>query len=158
MHELGIGAALCTVAAAWLWVRRRELGPRRGLVLTMVFFGLGALVLALGKYGGAYTLLADLPVLKSLPLRARPGSSSWFSWPWRYWPWWPWRTWSGWSAWDRRSPGTACGPWPCLRRWPYSLQPLPFGSDMAAPSGPIPSPRMGTCWGAWPWFWRQRVL
>ena len=70
-QEMGIYAgAFCTVAAAWLWVRRRELGPRRGLVLTMVFFGLGALVLTLGKYGGVYTLLADLPLLKSLPLRA----------------------------------------------------------------------------------------
>ena len=55
--------AFCTVALAWLWMRRRELQERRLFLCAVFFFGLAALILAFGKYGVAYVFLAELPFL-----------------------------------------------------------------------------------------------
>jgi hypothetical protein len=69
-HEMGLYlGAFATVALAWLWIRRKELGAWAGLTKAAVVFALVALVLAMGKYGGLYYITSQLPVLSSLPLR-----------------------------------------------------------------------------------------
>jgi hypothetical protein len=61
-HELSIyNGALCTAALAWLVVRRRELGDRRRLAIGVASCALLFTVMALGRYGGLYWLVAHLP-------------------------------------------------------------------------------------------------
>ena len=64
-HEFGLyDSALATISVAWILTRLRTL-PRRDLAIA--FLGLAALglVLALGRYGGVYPMLARLPILSS---------------------------------------------------------------------------------------------
>ncbi|MGO9110269.1 MAG: hypothetical protein ACLP9L_13675 [Thermoguttaceae bacterium] len=69
-HEMGLHTgAFATVALAWLAIRWRDLKEKRGFILATVLFAVGMLVLAFGKYGFVYPLIAELPVWKSLPLR-----------------------------------------------------------------------------------------
>ena len=69
-HEMGLYlVSFATVALAWLWIRRRQLGAWTGLVKAAAVFGAVALILAMGKYGGLYYITSQLPVLSSLPLR-----------------------------------------------------------------------------------------
>jgi hypothetical protein len=71
-HEVALyNGAFCTAAIGWLAMRHRSLGTRRRLVI-----GLGCcagvfLLLALGKYGGAYWLVAQLPVIRVFRAPAR---------------------------------------------------------------------------------------
>ncbi|MBI4612671.1 MAG: hypothetical protein HY720_03585 [Planctomycetes bacterium] len=52
-HEMGLHDGAATLAlAAWLWSRRRELGPRRPLAAACLFLGLLSLLLAMGSYAG----------------------------------------------------------------------------------------------------------
>ena len=52
-HEMGIyTGAFCSVVIAWFAARWRSFGPQRWFLLFVALFGLGALVLSLGKYGG----------------------------------------------------------------------------------------------------------
>jgi len=68
-HEMGLyTTAFSTVALAWLAIRWRKL-PQRWFLLGTFLFGLVMLVLAFGKYTWIYPLVAELPVIKSLPLR-----------------------------------------------------------------------------------------
>jgi membrane protein YfhO len=55
--------AFGTVALAWLFIRRHNLGQWRPLVLSASSFGALMLVWALGKYGLLYGWLAKLPVI-----------------------------------------------------------------------------------------------
>lgn len=55
--------ALCTVAVAWLFVRWKQLGRRRGVVVTALAFSLVMLWMATGGYGGIYRFVAMLPVI-----------------------------------------------------------------------------------------------
>ncbi len=71
-HEFGLYAgAGPLVLCAWLLIRRRKLGARRGLVLGLVALGAVALLLATGKYGGIYQLLALLPGVGSFRAPSR---------------------------------------------------------------------------------------
>ena len=64
VQEFGLyDGAVSTVALGWLLLRRRALGRRRSLVLASSAFGLVMLFLALGSYGGLYSLLSRLPVV-----------------------------------------------------------------------------------------------
>ncbi len=68
-HEMGLyTTAFSTVALAWLAIRWRKL-PQRRFVLATFLFALFMLGMALGKYGGVYLLVSQLPVISSLPLR-----------------------------------------------------------------------------------------
>lgn len=68
-HEMGLyTTAFSTVALAWLAIRWRNL-QQRWFVLATFLFGLAMLVLALGKYTPVYPFVAQLPLVKSLPLR-----------------------------------------------------------------------------------------
>ena len=58
-----LGAATPT-ACAWLWIRRRDLGRWRPLVLGAAASMAGAMVLALGKYSPVFAVYARLPVAK----------------------------------------------------------------------------------------------
>jgi hypothetical protein len=70
-HEMGIyTGAFCSVVIAWFGARWRQLGPQRWFLFFIALFGLGALVLSLGKFGGIYPLLVELPGLKTLAFRA----------------------------------------------------------------------------------------
>lgn len=71
IHEFGIyNGALCTIALIWVVARWRELPSRRicAFALTLVA---GGVVLALGRYGGLYELLAGLPLIGSFRGPAR---------------------------------------------------------------------------------------
>jgi hypothetical protein len=71
-HELALyNGAFCTAAIAWLIVRRDGLGPRRRLALGLVGCAALFLLLALGKYGGLYWLVAQLPVIRVFRAPAR---------------------------------------------------------------------------------------
>ena len=71
VHEFGLyNGAFCTLSLAWVAVRWRSL-ERRRLVVALLIFGAFSLVLALGRYGGLYPLLAELPVLDTLRVPAR---------------------------------------------------------------------------------------
>lgn len=63
-HDFGLyNGSVCTVAVAWLFLRRRVLGPWRTLVAACGVFAVVMLLLALGEHGGIYPALARLPVL-----------------------------------------------------------------------------------------------
>jgi hypothetical protein len=67
LHEFGIySGAILPIALIWVWLRRRELGERRGLIVAVTVFAAVTLALALGRYGGVAVLLTYLPVLQSL--------------------------------------------------------------------------------------------
>ena len=71
VHEFGLyNGAFCTLSLAWVAVRWRSLDRRR-LVVALLVFGAFSLVLALGRYGGLYPLLAELPGLNTLRVPAR---------------------------------------------------------------------------------------
>lgn len=71
VHEFGLyNGAFCTLSLAWVAVRWRSL-ERRRLVVALLIFGAFSLVLALGRYGGLYPLLAELPGLNTLRVPAR---------------------------------------------------------------------------------------
>jgi hypothetical protein len=71
VNEFGIyNGAFCTLSLAWLALRWRSL-ERRRLAGGLVAFGGLALLLALGRDGGLYPLLAQLPVLNTLRVPAR---------------------------------------------------------------------------------------
>jgi len=55
--------AFCTLALAWLFVRRHSLGRWRSLVVATSSFGAVMLIVALGKYGGVYQWIARLPFI-----------------------------------------------------------------------------------------------
>ena len=70
-HEMGLyTTAFSTVAVAWLAIRWRKL-PQRWFILATFLFGLCMLFFAFGKYTWIYLQFADLPVVKSVPLRCR---------------------------------------------------------------------------------------
>ena len=61
-HELSIyNGAFCTAALAWLVVRRRDLGAGRRLAIGVASCALLFILMALGRYGGLYWLVAHLP-------------------------------------------------------------------------------------------------
>lgn len=71
VHEFGVyNGAFCTLSLAWVAMRWRSL-ERRRLVVALLVFGAFSLLLALGRYGGLYPLLAQLPVLDTLRVPAR---------------------------------------------------------------------------------------
>lgn len=71
VNEFGIyNGAFCTLSLAWLALRWRSLEQRR-LAAGLLAFGGLALLLALGRDGGLYPLLAHLPVLNTLRVPAR---------------------------------------------------------------------------------------
>ena len=71
-HEFGIySGAILPVALAWVWLRRRTLVERRGLITWTTICAAVALVLALGRYGGLTQVLAYVPVLGALRAPAR---------------------------------------------------------------------------------------
>jgi hypothetical protein len=71
VHEFGLyNGAFCTVSLAWVAVRWRGL-ERRRLVVALLIFGALSLVLAHGRYGGLYPLLAELPALNTLRVPSR---------------------------------------------------------------------------------------
>jgi hypothetical protein len=55
--------AFCTLALAWLFVRRHSLGRWRSLVVATSAFGAVMLIVALGKYGGVYRWITALPLV-----------------------------------------------------------------------------------------------
>ena len=68
-HEMGLyTTAFSTVAVAWLAIRWRKL-PQRWFILATFLFGLCMLFFAFGKYTWIYLQFADLPLVKSVPLR-----------------------------------------------------------------------------------------
>jgi hypothetical protein len=70
-HEFIVyNGALCTLALAWIAIRWRVLTHRRLAVALLIFAGIG-LWLAFGRYGGLYSLLAHLPVLRGLRASSR---------------------------------------------------------------------------------------
>jgi hypothetical protein len=70
-HDDGIyNSAFCTVALAWVVVRWPAL-KRRDLTLALVAFAAIAFVLALGRYGGIYRWLSELPGLSSFRAPSR---------------------------------------------------------------------------------------
>lgn len=61
-HEYVLYAgAIAPGAWAWLWIRRRELGPRTSFALVAAILGAFALVLAFGRHGLVYLWLSRLP-------------------------------------------------------------------------------------------------
>lgn len=71
VNEFGVyNGAFCTMSLAWVAVRWRHL-QRRRLAAAVVAFGVVALLLALGRDGVIYPLLARLPVLDTLRVPAR---------------------------------------------------------------------------------------
>lgn len=62
IHETGIyDGAFCTLALAWLFVRRRSLGQWRSLTVSLVLFAAVFFVFACGSYLGVYRFIAVLP-------------------------------------------------------------------------------------------------
>ena len=71
VHEFIVyNGAFCTLALAWLALRWRE-QRRRGLVVAFAVLAALSLVLALGRYGGVYAWLAQLPGLRNFRAPAR---------------------------------------------------------------------------------------
>lgn len=71
VHEFIVyNGAFCTMAMAWLAMRWRQ-QTRRGLLGALLILAAVSLVLAMGRYGGVYTLLAHLPGLRNLRAPAR---------------------------------------------------------------------------------------
>ena len=70
-HDFGIyDGAFCTVAIAWLFVRWPDL-KRRDVVVGLLMFAAVALLLALGRHGAIYPLLARVPGPASFRAPAR---------------------------------------------------------------------------------------
>src|SRR5205823_4904061 len=70
-HELSVyNGAFCTVALAWLAVRWHAL-MHRTLVGALLAFASLSLLFALGRYGGVYVWLAQLPGLNGFRAPAR---------------------------------------------------------------------------------------
>lgn len=66
MHEFAVYAgAISTMSLCWVAIRWKDLSRRRETVALLSLAALG-LVLALGRYGGVYILLAHLPGLSEL--------------------------------------------------------------------------------------------
>jgi hypothetical protein len=63
--------AFCTVAPAWLLAARGRLGPWRGPARAVALFTALMLVLALGRYGGFYPLVALLPGVNKFRISSR---------------------------------------------------------------------------------------
>ena len=71
-HEFGIySGAILPIALIWVWIRRDALPDRRRLIAAATVFAAVALVLALGRAGGAAALFTYVPVLQSLRVPAR---------------------------------------------------------------------------------------
>ena len=71
VHEFIVyNGAFCTVALAWLAMRWRQ-QARRGLLIALLAFAALSLVLAMGRYGGVYVWLAQLPGLRGFRAPAR---------------------------------------------------------------------------------------
>src|SRR4029077_1314325 len=62
--------AFCTVALAWLAMRWRE-QTRRGLLVALAALAGISFLLAMGRYGGVYVWLAQLPGLRNLRAPSR---------------------------------------------------------------------------------------
>ncbi len=61
LHEFIVyNGAFCTAAIAWIGVRRRALERSRLVALLLIFAAI-ALLLAVGKYAGLYTLMLQVP-------------------------------------------------------------------------------------------------
>ncbi len=70
-HEFIVyNGALCTVALAWIAVRWRDL-QHRALAKALLIFAAIAAVLALGRYGGVYPLIAQLPIMSGFRASSR---------------------------------------------------------------------------------------
>ena len=70
-HEFTLySGALATLSVCWILARRRHL-PQRTLATALLALAAIGLLLALGRYGGVYPLLSQLPVLSSLRASAR---------------------------------------------------------------------------------------
>jgi len=64
IHEFGLyNGSACTVALAWLFVRRRVFRGWRRLAVGCGIFAGTMLFLALGHHGGIYPIIARLPIL-----------------------------------------------------------------------------------------------
>lgn len=59
------------IAAIWISVRRRHLAALRGFVIACAIASATSLVLALGRYGGLYALVSELPLIGQLRVPAR---------------------------------------------------------------------------------------
>lgn len=71
VHEFIVyNGAFCTIALAWLAMRWRENNRRPLSVALLVLAGIG-LVLAMGRYGGVYAWLSQLPGLRNLRAPSR---------------------------------------------------------------------------------------
>jgi hypothetical protein len=71
VHEFIVyNGAFCTVALAWLAMRWRE-QTRKGLLTALLAFAAVTIVLAMGRYGGVYSLLARLPGISNFRAPAR---------------------------------------------------------------------------------------
>jgi hypothetical protein len=71
VNEFGLyDGAFCTLAVFWVALRWRDLERRRLAAGLLALAALG-LVLALGRFGGLYVLLAQLPILNTLRVPAR---------------------------------------------------------------------------------------
>lgn len=71
VHEFIVyNGAFCTAALGWIALRYRQL-ERRAIVSALLCFAGLNLVLALGRYGGVYPLLAELPGLGHLRAPSR---------------------------------------------------------------------------------------
>ena len=72
VHEFALyPSSFLVLAPLWLWIRRRSLGQRRGLVVASAIFAAVMFVLALGRYGGLAELILFLPGIGSLRAPAR---------------------------------------------------------------------------------------
>jgi len=70
-HEFGLyDSALATISVAWILARLRAL-PGRALATAFLALAALGLLLALGRYGGLYPMLARLPILSSFRASAR---------------------------------------------------------------------------------------
>jgi hypothetical protein len=70
-HEFGLyDSALATISVAWILARLRAL-PGRALATAFLALAALGLLLALGRYGGLYPLLARLPIVSSFRGSAR---------------------------------------------------------------------------------------
>ncbi len=71
VHEFIVyNGAFCTVALAWLAMRWRQ-QTRRGLLIALIALAGISFLLAMGRYGGVYAWLAQLPGLRNLRAPAR---------------------------------------------------------------------------------------
>jgi hypothetical protein len=71
-HEVGIySGALLSIAPFWVWARRRAMPERRVLLVGLSIVGVLAFVLALGRYGGLYSVVQLLPGVGMLRAPAR---------------------------------------------------------------------------------------